>query len=72
MRKSKVIKTLIAVLMISTIFSGCQNRKNEDDTDMAIENELVKTIGFDGKEMSYICFGKEDGKRLVILPGLSL
>ena len=33
---------------------------------------MVKTLEFDGKQMDYISFGKEEGRKVVILPGLSL
>lgn len=33
---------------------------------------LVKTVDIGDKEMDYLHFGKEDGEKLVILPGLSL
>ena len=48
------------------ILVGCTAKKNEE------EENLVKSVEFDGKQMDYIRFGNKDGNKLVILPGLSL
>ena len=33
---------------------------------------LIKTIDLDGRQMDYLHFGNSEGKKLIILPGLSL
>ncbi len=59
---------LAAVLVIMTVM-GCGARQK--DTVIMNENG-INTVQFDGKEMDWFRFGKEDGPKVVILPGISL
>ena len=64
---------IICILLSVLILCSCAGNKDKPEQDMADQTEtLVKTLDFDGKEMDYFRFGKQDGRKLVILPGLSL
>ena len=74
-------KILICFMLCLFIIAGCSTDNGSEDSkteetetseEEAMEESLVKTVEFDGKQMDYIQFGNKDGKKLVILPGLSL
>ncbi len=58
----KIVITLTAVLLF---YCGCAPREQAPDSP-------VKTVKIGNKEMAYLRFGKEDGEKFVILPGLAL
>ncbi|MBR2808999.1 MAG: alpha/beta hydrolase [Erysipelotrichaceae bacterium] len=61
-------KTTALILVMMLIIAGCANNKAKENE----EKTLVNTIEFEDKKMSYLHFGNPDGKKLIILPGLSL
>ncbi len=64
MRKIAILVTLGMLLLC-----GCEKKMQEETKE---ERSLVSKVEFEGKEMEYIRFGNEEGRKLVILPGLSL
>jgi 3-oxoadipate enol-lactonase len=61
-------KAFLLILVMMLIITGCANNKAKESE----EKTLVNTIEFEDKKMSYLHFGNPDGKKLIILPGLSL
>ena len=78
MSLKKVIKMTVLVLAGILLLCSCSKEneiKEETESKEPEEDrkeELVKTLEFNGKQMSYIRFGNPEGKPFVILPGLSL
>ena len=50
--------------------TGCTDKAEKEETETSeeeiVEESLVKTVEFDGKQMDYIRFGNKDGNTLVI------
>jgi len=65
----KIRKWLLAAVLVIATAVGCA--AVQKDTVIINENG-VNTVQFDGKEMDWFRFGKEDGPKVVILPGISL
>lgn len=76
MKKHKHIIVFICLMLCLSTITGCTNSVEKEETETSeeeiVEESLVKTVEFDGKQMDYIRFGNKDGNTLVILPGLSL
>ncbi len=66
----KISALILCAAVFLAMFTGC-GKENKEKDDKAV-NDLVKTVSIGKKEMEYICFGKEDGEVLVVLPGLAL
>ena len=72
MNKNYLTVTICIILSV-LILCSCTGNKDKSEQDMTDQTDgLVKRLDFDSKEMDYFRFGKQDGRKLVILPGLSL
>ena len=71
MKKKSNIAILLTLIAIALMISSCRKEKKETEE----SNEpgtLVKTIDLGDRQMDYLNFGNREGKKLVILPGVSL
>lgn len=70
MKKKNIIKVITVIIVSILILSSCASSYvvPAEDNDEGV----VKTLKFDGKEMDYFRFGNKDGRKIIILPGLSL
>ncbi|MBR5341720.1 MAG: alpha/beta hydrolase [Erysipelotrichaceae bacterium] len=71
MKKVKIITILLTVISIALTVSSCKKEKEEPVNDNE-PGSLVKTLDLDGKQMDYLHFGNDEGRKLVILPGVAL
>ena len=65
MKKRNMFRSLICILVSSMILFSCTGKKEEPET-------LVKTVALGERKMDYFRFGNEEGKKVVILPGVAL
>ncbi|MBQ1368576.1 MAG: alpha/beta hydrolase, partial [Firmicutes bacterium] len=76
MKKHKHIIVFICMMLCLLSITGFTDKAEKEETETSeeeiVEESLVKTVEFDGKQVDYIRFGNKDGNTLVILPGLSL
>lgn len=66
----RIQMVMIAVLLVLLCITGCADKKTKEREESG--DMLVDKVTIDGKEMEYLHFGKEDGEKFIILPGLSL
>ena len=70
MKKRKMLIILVCIVLSLTVLSSCKEKQDTPEEEK--EETVVETIDFSGKQMEYFRFGNKEGRKLIILPGLSL
>ena len=70
MKKRKILIIIVYIVLSLTVLSSCKEKQDTPEEEK--EETVVETIDISGKQMEYFRFGNREGRKLIILPGLSL
>ena len=69
MKNRNIFIILVCVFLSLSILSSCAMK--DEKSDEGEDDSIVKTLDLDGRKMDYFRFGNKDGRKIILLPGLS-